>query len=172
MKKIWQHYEHPFCKMSKKVLGQLLVLSLPLIPFFSPAHADDIKITLENRGFDADLYLEPHIIFTNAAGPVATSIFLVPPSGEMIKKTTDQYGLLHLFHDPRSWKAYMRGVPANSADEKLKIIFTCSIDRTQLKDQNLREIKMIVSTNGCEVYLYSDSHGTSDELFRANTSRD
>lgn len=157
MRTIWKRYEHPSGEALKRSFGQFLVRILASMTFFSPACADDIKITLENTGFDAELYHEPHIIFTNATGPVATSIFLVPPQGETIQKTTDQYGLLYLFHDPQSWKAYMRGVPAQSADDKLKIIFTCSMDRTHLLDQNLREIKMIVSRKGCEVVLMSDS---------------
>ncbi len=158
MKTIWKRYENPFGEVSKRRGGKLLVKILVLIPLLSPVYADDIKITLENQGFDTESYHEPHIIFTNATGPVATSIFLVPPRGETIQKTTDQDGILYLFHDPRSWSAYMRGVPVNSADEKLKIIFTCSIDRSHLDDQNLREIKMIVSRKGCEVMLTSDNY--------------
>lgn len=157
MRTTWKRYEHPLGEDTKRSFGQLLVGILAVMPFLSPVYADDIKITLENRGFDVELYHEPHVIFTNATGPVATSIFLVPPEGETLQKTTDQYGLLYLFHDPRSWNAYMRGVPAQSMDDKLKTIFTCSIDRTHLQDQNLREIKMIVSRKGCEVVLASDS---------------
>lgn len=152
MQKTWKHYAKALFK--KQVLWLFLILSGVMNA--NTVAANTVKLTIENKSFDTDRVQAAHVFFANNTGPEPASLFLIPAQGETVRKNLDQLTLVTIFRNPDSWKGYLKGVPADALDGQAKVLFECTMNKTRLRGQDVRELKITVMDSACDITLSSD----------------
>lgn len=152
MQRIWKNYAKVLVK-KHTLWAVILVVGMGDV---SSLTAETVKLMIENKSFDTDKVQAPHVFFANNTSPEPASLFLIPEQGEVVRKNLDQKTLIAIFRNPSSWQAYLKVVPNDSMDGKAVVLFKCTMNKIHLKGQDVRELKITVTDQACDVTISSD----------------